>query len=97
MGFKKVLIHSATGGVGHASIQICTAIGAEVGFPTLSSKTLVSSAHETRSMPRWVANRKPNTSIARWAYQEIVFLIHVPNPSSSTLWQRLEARVLILS
>ena len=32
MDFKTVLIHSAAGGVGHASIEVCRAIGAEVGI-----------------------------------------------------------------
>ena len=64
---QRVLIHSAAGGVGIASIQVCQYVGAEVRnviSPPNQEKYRLT-FNSNRSMPRWVQRTKGSTSNQR--------------------------------
>src|ERR1700753_3458925 len=58
---QSVLIHSAAGGVGHAAIQICRMVGAEVNYTFYPPVAKLSTHFVDRSMPLWVPKPKPST------------------------------------
>lgn len=78
---KTVLIHSASGGLGQAAIQIARNIGAEVDTRNLQAALDLELICFARYLSLWVPMKSDITSVKRSAFLKITFFHRETRPS----------------